>query len=316
MAAPDPTFRRDVAAFADRGVEMAEDLTRQWPAAAPDSPLGDLPNHLATLPPGNWPKDDVDWLDQSVFGLLEIASSQLAAIAGLYDDTRPLRLHPVATLVRGIAEATGKIWWHCEPWIDTSGGAGYITQNELLSNYRAVLARSELSRLEGFFERRRRLRASHGESSPEYRQVESDLTAYKAMLQTLHGSDPTFSVSGKRNQWSIVNEKLPDLRDLVSAVTEYAYGAGFIGTGLNPYPLYSGYAHASVELLYAHATHRQPLPMMVLADDEDARLLAGVALRTFAVGYEIVAGSRGFETTALTQWETDFGSLINKPTRV
>lgn len=310
-------FRDDIAKRGYRGYDLASDLTAQRPRPAPDSLLGSLPNLLGLLPPGTWPKYDVIWLDQILLGYLAIAGSQLSGIADLYAADDSLRLHPLTTLVRGVAEASGKIWWQCAPWLDTLGPGTYVTENERRDYCRRVLARSELARLDALADRRRRLAAAHGEISPQCQQAQVDIASYKAKLQALHGKDPGFGLTKGRKNWRVGGERLPDATtDLVIAVTEYAYGPSFMGSGFNIYPLYSGYAHASIELLFDKAplTSMPPIPDLLEADEVEARRLAGIALRTFSVAYEITAGVRGSDLAALRDWEAEFTPMIVEPT--
>lgn len=63
----------------------------------------------------------MQFLREILRGLVGVAGSHLLGTAALLAYARPVGLHPLATLSRGIAEAVGEIWWHTELWIDDSG---------------------------------------------------------------------------------------------------------------------------------------------------------------------------------------------------
>ncbi len=220
-------------------------------------------------------------------------------------------LHPLVTLVRGIAEACGQCWWHVEPWINDAGADQELEVDAWDQLSAPIFARIELAHLDGLAARRRRLGAIHGETSTEYEEADRVVSAYRSELQRRHAL-VGIVVSGDRRKWEILGEKLPQATNLVIAATEYAYGQHTRGTGRNPYPLYSAYAHASLEAIFAAAgTARTPLSRLHLANTTELRRLSATATRTFAAGYEIVAQAFGWGITDLAAWEESLRPFTN-----
>jgi hypothetical protein len=252
---------------------------------------------------GSWPQDEGTLLREALLGFVAVAAFQLHGVASLIDAGPPVPLHPLVTLVRGIAEACGQSWWHVEPWINDTG-ADQELQVEAWDQLSApIFARIELAHLDGLAARRRRLGAIHGEASTHYEEADRAVSAYRSEVQQRHGVVGA-KVSGGRRTWEVLGQKLPQATDLVIAATEYAYGQDTRGTGRNPYPLYSAYAHASLEAIFAtDGTSRTPLSLLHVAKATELRRLSATATRTFAAGYEIVAQAFGLDIADLAAWE-------------
>lgn len=86
------------------------------------SPIEALEARRALIPPGSWPREDVALLTETLRALVGVAGVQLHGVAANLRSGPPVYLHPLVTLVRGIAEACGQIWWCVEPWVNDAGG--------------------------------------------------------------------------------------------------------------------------------------------------------------------------------------------------
>jgi hypothetical protein len=257
-----------------------------------------------------WGPADVDFLARTIRALTAIGGAQLRGAGHVLMAEPSIQLHPLVTLLRGIAEASGMIWWLNAPLLPRVDEAVDIQPAEWLARGTRVVTRSQLHHLDELAQRRARREASHRQGSEEYRQVVKQADALKQHFINLHGAGASFS--GGRKAWRIGQETLPQKTDLVIAVTEYAYGERYRGSGINPYRLYSGYAHASVELVFAHATETMTSQMstLIVAEEDEVQAIAGAALRTFAVGYEFASHMFGLDLTALREWEGRVDPLI------
>jgi hypothetical protein len=280
------------------GLAMADTAT-----VAPGSPLQVLELRRPHIHDGSWPPDEEALLHEALLGFVAVAAFQLHGVAALIGTGPPVPLHPLVTLVRGIAEACGQCWWHVEPWINDAGADQELEVEAWDRLSAPILARIELAHLDALAARRRRLGAIHGETSTQYEDADRAVSAYRSELQRRHAVVGV-TVSGDRRRWEILGQKLPQATDLVIPATEYAYGQHVRGSGRNPYPLYSAYAHASLEAIFATAgIARTPLSRLHLANTTELRRLSATATRTFAAGYEIVAQAFGWDITDLAAWE-------------
>ncbi|MDQ3963586.1 MAG: hypothetical protein M3277_06715 [Actinomycetota bacterium] len=265
---------------------------------------------LASITEGPWSRLDVDFLERTVRALMAIGGAQLRGLGHILVAGSPFHLHPLVTLLRGVAEAMGWVWWLSAPILPDPAEGVDISAPEWLTRAKRVVDRSQLHHLEELALRRARREASKGKGSEEYQQVDRQIGALKEHFSRLHGHDA--SLSGKRRTWRIGQETIPKKTDLVIAVTEYAHGERYRGSGLNPYRLYSGYAHASVEIVFAHqtGTTTAPLSALIVGDEDEVKSVVGAALRTFAVGHELALHMFGMEMAPLREWEGRVDSLI------
>jgi hypothetical protein len=149
--------------------------------------------------------------------------------------------------------------------------------------------------------RRRRHEAQHGEVQTADQEA---VDQFKQRLTDQHGPENVALVGG-RKKWMIGGEKLPDISDRVAAITELSYGATFRGAGMNPYPMYAGYAHSSLEALFSNAgaSSVPAMSSLLAASTHEAFMLTSLAQRLFAVMYELAAHALGAPMATFLAWE-------------
>lgn len=257
---------------------------------------------------GNWTDDDLRFLVQAIRGLMGVEGAQLTGLRDLFAAGPPVLLHPAVTLVRGTAEAGGLLIWLLEPWVNNTAGDDQVEETAWKALSLPVLARTQLLLLDAMASRRRRREAL---GSPDVSIAEVELDLLKQRLLKEHGSTNVLLTGGRKN-WRLYNEKLPDLTDAVTAATEYSYGQSFRGTGMNPYPMLSGYAHASLDVVFAQApsTRRPPMSSLLAGRDDDAHRIASLALRVLATTYEIAARAFGSNLEAFRSWEEQVEAFV------
>jgi hypothetical protein len=292
------------------GLHLADAPSRIPPTCG----LGTMLARLISIPPGTWRREDVAFLDQALRALIGIAAVQLRGFGAICRSGPPLALHPAMTILRAIAEAVGKVWWLNEPLLAPSGTSAEVTEADWDAKACTILCRAQLSWLDSLAERRGRMRAAHGEASSQYLSAESAINQFKATLRGQHGMDPGLALTGGSRNWKVGGNSMPTSSEMVTAATEYAYGVRFIGSGRNPYPLYSGYAQGSIELWFAPAS-KAAMTMSTLneARPEEAATIVGLACRTFSVGFEIAANALGHDLMQLGSWERDVDDLVVAP---
>lgn len=164
----DEELLRSLTQLAREGAGLAEDFADH---AKPGSHSALIT--FGTPATGNpWTPEDVRFLLEALRALVLVAGSQLSGVGELLAAGLPVRLHPLATLVRGIAEACGKIWWLAQPLLATLDQDAQLSP--LLWGERAVqiLHRSQLARLDTLYERRRRRKASPGQENDAIREIQ------------------------------------------------------------------------------------------------------------------------------------------------
>jgi hypothetical protein len=303
----------EAATLVFEGYQMAFRWVDDASLPAPGSPLHNLHSRIGQLSPGDWPTEVIHWLSETLRARVGVSGSQLYGIGTLFSSGPPILLHPLVTLIRGIAETCGRILWLIRPWLNESSEEVEADLKETTWDELAirVLARVELSRLEALWDRRRRLVASHNVEHELVQSATSSYASYRTALQARHQNS---KLDGQIRTWKLHGEKIPTNTTLVTGVTEYAYGQSALGSGRNPYPMYSGYAHGSIETVFASAgPNRPPITSLMYADDVEIRRLAGIALRTFAAGFEMAASSFGSELGALRRWEDQVNVLVVEP---
>ena len=311
-AAPDEAFCRSTATVAQRGHALATTfMDHARPARA--SPLNIFRARLPMVTGLTSSQlDDVQFLAEALRGLVGVAGNQVQGVGALFAAGPPIALHPLSTLVRGVAEAVGKIWWQVAPWIDDSRQAPEMSSDEWDAVCRPVLARARLARLDALADRRRRMEAAHGGGSPQHLEADAALLAYKDRLKEVYPANFGLVLTGGRRKWRVADEVLPEATELATAATEYAYGQHMRGSGRNPYPLYSGYAHASLELIFAHADkqYRGPMSPLMNCYLNEAKMVAGLALRGLAAGLDIASTAFGTDSHDLATWEREVDALV------
>ena len=178
------------------------------------SPIEALEARRALISPGSWPQEDVALLTEALRALVGVAGVQLSGIAANLRVGPPVYLHPFVTLVRGVAEASGQIWWCVEPWVNDTESGSPLHPLEWDVRSQPVPARIELVQLDALARRRRRRQASYGEASAEYREASVAVDKYKVDLSNRHGSLDA-QLTGGRSSWRVCGQRLPDVTDLV-----------------------------------------------------------------------------------------------------
>jgi hypothetical protein len=222
---------------------------------------------LDKIPPGKWTRQDAAWVGLAAQGLVGIAGSHLHGIARTLADDDPLWLHPFMTLARGVAEAAGQIFWLAEPFLDGMAPNStnvFCGQDEWDRRASLTLARSQCSYLEGLAQRRNRYAKFYGPDSTQYTAANAAIDQYKDDLRKIHDAEDLVLTRGK-GAWSIRDQSIPSTSSLVTSVTEYAFGHNQPFRGVDLYPLYSGYAHASLELLLSNYDPTHPTSDLLLA---------------------------------------------------
>lgn len=258
----------------------------------------------ASIGAGKWLDDDVDFLSESVKGLLGIAGAQLLGMGRLVSHGEPVQLHPLVTLLRGVAEACGTISWLVSPWLDAREDEEESEDPaDWWNSSQPVLARIELLELEARMSRVHRLRAAFTDDQPSLTNAEALLEDLRQKLVARHGSDNA-TVRGSRKDLKIEGESMPAYTELVTMATEFSHGAKYRGTGMNPYPMLSGFAHANVEILFSQPpTYRRPgMSGLYSAQVGEVRDLMALGCRLVETHYEITAKCLGTMQSELTSW--------------
>jgi hypothetical protein len=115
-----------------------------------------------------WIVEDATFVVGAVRAFIGTAALQLHGLSALLADGAPINLHPLTTMIRSVAEATGNLWWQIKPWIDDDNVGSTVTAEQLATFNCHVLARSQLACLEELNIRRRRFKAHAPEDDPDY----------------------------------------------------------------------------------------------------------------------------------------------------
>lgn len=260
--------------------------------------------------PVGWGASDVVFANDCVRGLVGIVAYQLRGLGQMLRASRSVPLHPLVTLVRGVAEAAGALWWHVEPWIDrrpAQAPVGEATEWERRADM--VIARSQLRHVTELANRRRRTIASYGEDSAEARSAVRALEHSKADLAARYGDSAL--LQGHSRRWRLKEESIPEWGDLVHHALEFGHGQVLDGRIVQRiYPLLSGFAHPSLEMLYAHTTKRGPLTPQLLCSSAEARQLISTAGRIAAGAYDLAFEICGINDAARLEWEEAFDRQV------
>jgi hypothetical protein len=249
---------------------------------------------------GTWTSDDLLFLDQALRGLAGVETAQLDGLLQMFGSSAPIHLHPSMTVIRGMAEASGLILWLLEPWIAPLDSPDEIAADEWLGISAPILSRSQLVLLETLFDRKKR----HGQEKRDdgVRLDEERIAVELSRIRSQHGPDDVV-LTGDRRQWSIEGQQIPNKTDRVKMATEFSYGQAAVGSGMNPHPMLSGYAHASLDVVFAYTQQRQPITDLLVAPLEEVKLIASLALRLHASTYEVSAKAFGVDLADFTQWD-------------
>jgi hypothetical protein len=217
-------------------------------------------------------------------------------------------------LLRGVAEACGTISWLVSPWLVP--GEGDVETQESDPEYwwnhsRPVLARTELLELEARMSRVHRLEAAYTDDQPSLKTAKEILETLRTELQERHGRDNA-AVRGYRSDLMIEDEKMPPYTELVTMATEFSHGAKYRGSGMNPYPMLSGFAHANVEILFTQPpTYRRPgMSGLFAAEIGEVRDLMIQGCRLVETHYEIASKCFGAMEEELTPWGSEIRHFI------
>lgn len=261
-------------------------------------------------PPSGWVAGDVVFANECVRGLVGIVAFQLRGLGQMLRSSRSVHLHPLITLVRGVAEAAGALWWHVEPWIDRRpADAQTADASEWARRADTVVVRAQLRHVVELANRRRRTIATYGENSAEARDAIRALEDNKDDLVARYGDGA--SLHGRSSGWKLRNESIPQWGDLVHHALEFGHGQDHDGQIVQRiYPLLSGFAHPSLEMLYAHTPQPGPLSPQLLCSPSEARQLISTAGRIAAAAYDLAFEVCGITDAARAEWEDAFDRQV------
>lgn len=263
---------------------------------------------------GWWNLDDVVFANQCVRGLVSIVAFQLRGLSQLCRAEQPMHLHPLVTIVRGIAETAGTLWWQIEPWIDSDPErAATPDMVEWLTRSERVVVRGQLRHVVELAIRRRRVEAAHGAGAAEHEVAKLALDTRRADLEARYNGGA--SLKGHSNRWTLADEAIPEWGELVHRALELAHGQDHDGKiAQRIYPMLSGFAHPSLEMLYAHtSTGGGPLTPQLICSPSEAQLLVSTAGRIAAAAYDIAFATCGLNDPALQDWEATFDAQVVIP---
>jgi hypothetical protein len=105
------------------------------------------------------------------------------------------------------------------------------------------------------------------------------VAAYEAQLLALHG-EGGLRLDKKGRIRGVGVEQIPQSTEIVQAAVEYAFGRDHRGEGTNLYKLWFGYAHGSIEMLYAHGQQAwTSLTAVTEASADELRDFSNLTLR-------------------------------------
>ena len=290
-------------------IQFADNATPQ-----PGSHLAVLKVLQSQRTPNPWRSDDVAFLAEALKGLLGIAGSQLRGMSKLVSEGPPVMMHPLVTAVRGVAEACGTIAWLIEPWVVPDGEDDEGDDDAWWDVSQSTLARSELLQLEARINRVKRLKAAFTIDQPNLDTAEVVLEALRTDLESNHGFEDVSVRGNQRQSLRIKGERFETYSELVSMAVEYSYGAKHRGSGMTPYPLFSGFAHASLEVLFSQAPiiGRPGMSTLFEAEPGEVRDVMAQGLRLMEAHYEMVATAFGLNLRLLNSFRDGVREFIEK----
>jgi hypothetical protein len=273
------------------------------------SPLLLLAEHRGMIGCGDWRDEDLVFQFQSLRGLVGVATAQLKGLSTLVRDDSGLLLHPAITLIRGLAEACGTAMWMCEPWITPIDEDADVPLDEWKKLSAPILPRSQLVMLDGLADRGRRHRADGREDvaiedDDRLRNERDRIFLAQAGVDTI--------LAGDRRQWVIAGQRMPTRTELAVTATEYSYGQHFRNSGMNPYPMLSGYAHASLDVVFAYGTAnvKPPLSGLLIAPVDEIHQIMSLGLRIYAAMLDFMVKTFGVEDDAFIDWDQQVNSFV------
>jgi len=246
---------------------------------------------------------------KSLQGFVGVATAQLEGLADLYFVDSTLLLHPTLTLIRGIAEASGRAIWMFEQWIAPLGEDAQLTEEEWLRLSEPLFARCQLIFLDELNNRSHRYSVQGQQEFLDANKLET--RKERSRIVALHGAD-NVRVTGRSKDWKIDGERLPTMTEQVTIATEYAYGQCARHSGMNPYPMLSGYAHGSLDVVFGYQTPGETLGLRILlaAPDYEVGLIASLALRVYSVLLDVSMKVLGVAPEAFASWTKDVETFV------
>jgi len=287
----------------------------EYAVPQPESHLLALKALHAEQGAGKWLEQDVDFLSEAIKGLLGIAGAQLLGMGRLVSPGEPVLLHPLVTLLRGVAEACGTVSWLVSPWIvvgeeveDTKSPEDWWNGSQ------PILARIELLQLEARMSRLRRLKAAFTDNQSSVVEAEVALERIRGDLEACHGIGSAEVRGSRRESLRIQGETMPSYTELVTMATEFSHGSKCRGSGMNPYPMFSGFAHANVEVLFSQApTDRRPgMSNLFPAQAGEVRDSMAQGFRLVEAHYEMAAVSLDVGKEELAPWSEQVRNFIDE----
>lgn len=268
-----------------------------------------LARHRQEVGHGKWRDEDFVFQFEALRGLLGVGAAQISGLATLLHTKTGLLLHPSMTLVRSLAEACGVVVWMLEPLIVPVDEDGELAHSEWVQSVSPVPSRFQLVMLNAIADREHRYRAER-----------KDLEADKALLRLQEQRDRIADASpkanttleGKRTGWTIDGQRLPKKTDLAIKATEYSYGQQHVGTGMNPYPMLSGYAHASLDVVFAYGTSQEKPALSTLyqALPEETKLISSLGLRLYSVMLDVTINAIGESRSEFESWDREVEAYV------
>lgn len=283
-------------------------------APATSSPIYSLAASRERIGRGNWTDDDFRFLMEALRGLTGVASAQLRGLSSLLRDDGAFYLHPSMTLIRGLAEACGTAMWILEPWITPIGADASVLAEEWEQLSAPILPRAQLVMIDALSDRIRRRRAEGNEAAAD--QDAGGLQAQKDRITLAQGEGGSM-LTGDRRQWTIAGQRLPSRRELAVMATEYSYGQQFRNSGMNPYPMLSGYAHASLDVVFAYdnADEKVPISNLLVGREDEVQKISALGLRIYAAMLNCVINAIGFPVEDFEEWDGRVDEFATRPVR-
>lgn len=267
-----------------------------------ESPMYAIAVNRARITHGEWSDEDVTFPFEAAAAFLGTVCSHVVGLANTFAAGDPVRIHPVMTLIRSEAEAAGLMMWMLEPFVAPSGVHEEVEAARWLPFASTVLARAQLLMIDSLNDRAKRRRAEgNGEAAAE---ADEGLADHARRIKEQDSSEATNLTGTDRKAWRVAGERLPTRTQQSTISTEYAYGQDARFSGMNPYPMLSGHAHASLDVAFAYTLGRRDAGMSALfaAAPSEVRKTASLAIRILAASLDFFANAVGQDRTTLDAW--------------
>lgn len=268
-----------------------------------------LATHRKSIGHGKWLDEDFVFIFEALRGFLGVGTAQLSGIGALMKNASEILLHPTITLVRGLAEACGVVVWMLEPLITPINEKADVPAVDWAALVSPVLSRSQLVMLDSGADREHRYRAEG-----KITQADAEQANFLARRERIVNASSKFetALNGKRSKWTIDGQRLQKKTDLAIRATEYSYGQGRVGTGMNPYPMLSGYAHASLDVVFAYGTsgEKPVLSTLFVAPSDEVKLISSLGLRLYSVLLDLVGNAIGESRREFESWDREVESYV------